>query len=79
MALFGKSQAVQQPLLLTQIDFTKSMIHAASQSVGHILCDGIGHANSADWDEFIQSEAGKRFVQGIRDGAVHLLSKGMAS
>lgn len=76
MKLFG-SPTPAPSLLLTQIDYTKSMVHAAAQEVGRVLCAGIGHINPADWDEWLKSEPGRRFMQSIRDGAVHLLNKGM--
>ena len=75
----GRKQEIAPPLLLTPIGYTKSVIHAASQSVGLMLCEAIGHDKPEDWDEFLRSELGKKFTQGIRDGLSHLLNKGMAS
>jgi hypothetical protein len=65
------------PLMLTQIAFDKSVLHAAAQTVGRMLCENLGHETQTDWDEFMSTESGRRLARGIKDGMMHLLAKGL--
>ena len=65
------------PLMLTQIAFDKSVLHAAAQTIGRMLCENLGHETQTDWDEFMNTEAGKKLARGIKDGMIHLLAKGL--
>ena len=66
------------PLMLTQIAFDKSVIHAAAQDIGKKLCANLGHESEADWDEFIASEDGKELMRCIKKGFLHLVMKSLA-
>jgi hypothetical protein len=66
----------QQPLLLsTEIQFTKSVIHACVQHAGREINEALGVTDQALLDQFLATEAGKRWLQGFREYAIYVLGK----
>lgn len=71
-----KPEPVQQPLLLgTEIKFTKSVIHACVQHVGREINDALGVTDQTLLDQFLTTNAGKRWQQGFREYAIFVLGK----
>ena len=71
-----KPEPVQQPLLLgTEIKFTKSVIHACVQHAGREINDALGVTDQTLLDQFLATDAGKRWQQGFREYAIFVLGK----
>lgn len=71
-----KPLPVQQPLLLgTEIKFTKSVIHACVQHAGREINDALGVTDQTLLDQFLATDAGKRWQQGFREYAIFVLGK----
>lgn len=68
----------QQPLLLaTEIRFTKSVIHACVQHAGREINDALGVTDETLLDQFLATDAGKRWQQGFREYAIFVLGKAL--
>lgn len=63
------------PLLLTEIVYNKSVIHACIQHTGREIGDALGVGDPALLDQFLATEAGKRWHQGFREYAIFVLGK----
>lgn len=76
MSLFGGG-AKAQPLALmgAEINFTRSVIHASVQASARAINEALGVSDQVLVDEFLATEAGKRWLQGFREYAIHVLSK----
>lgn len=71
-----KPVPVQQPLLLgTEIKFTKSVIHACVQHAGREINEALGVTDQTLLDQFLATDAGKRWQQGFREYAIFVLGK----
>lgn len=75
MSLFGKPKGDGALLLKTEITYTRSVIHACIQSSGRTINEALGAGDDALLDEFLATDAGKRWAQGFREYAIHVLSK----
>lgn len=78
--LINKVQSMVKPqdkplLLSTEIKFTKSVIHACVQQAGREINDALGVADGAVLDQFLITDAGKKWVHGFREYAIFALSK----
>ena len=73
--LASKSQA---PALLAQeITYTRSVIHHCVQASARAINEALGSDDPALVDEFLASELGKRWLQGFRDYAIHVLARSL--
>lgn len=63
------------PLLAMSINVTKSCIHAAAQTAGREINEALGVSNIALLDEFLKTDAGKAWLNGFRQYAIHVLAK----
>ena len=76
MKLFGGVDKPQLPALLaTEIKYTRSVIHASVQASGRAINEALGVADEALLDQFLETEAGKRWTQGFREYAIFVLGK----
>lgn len=75
MSIFGEKKPQVPALLGTEIKFTRSVIHASIQASAKAINDALGITDDALCDEFLQTEAGKRWACGFREYAIHVLSK----
>jgi hypothetical protein len=75
--MFSQSKPTQEklPLLSTQISITKSCIHAAAQTAGRDINDALGISNPVLLDDFLKTDAGKAWLNGFRQYAIHALAK----
>lgn len=65
-----------EPLLLrTEITATRSVINAAIQLAAREMNATLGVSDETLLDQFLQTEAGKRWLQGFREYAVFGLTK----
>jgi len=72
----GGGKAAAEPLLLkTEIQFTKSVVHACIQQSARELNAALGITDEALLDQFLATDAGKKWTQGFREYAVYVLSK----
>lgn len=77
MSLFGggKEKAQLPALLATEIKYTRSVIHASIQASARAINEALGVTDDVLLDEFLGTDAGKRWAQGFREYAMHCLSK----
>lgn len=75
MNILSRMKERPPALLAADIKFTRSVIHASVQASARAINDALGITDEALLDEFLQSEAGKRWQQGFREYAIHSLSK----
>lgn len=69
------SQQTKTPLLAVPMNVSKSCIHAAAQSAAKDINDALGVANPVLLDEFLKTDAGKTWMNGFRQYAIHVLAK----
>lgn len=75
MSFFGGDKKNLPALLTTEIKFTRSVIHASIQASAKAINEALGVTDDALCDEFLQTEAGKRWACGFREYAIHCLSR----
>lgn len=64
------------PILLHQdIKYSRSVIHASIQASGRAINEALGISDDTLLDEFLATDAGKRWAEGFRQYAIHVLSK----
>lgn len=65
-----------QPLLLrTEIKFERSVIHSCIQHAGKELNAALGLTDETLLDQYLATDAGKKWVAGFREYAIFALSK----
>ncbi len=75
-AISGSKPATPAPVLLTtEITFTKSVIHACIQQSGRELNAALGVDDQTLLDQFLATDAGKKWMQGFREYAIFALGK----
>lgn len=72
---FGEKKPQLPALLSTEIKYTRSVIHASIQASAKAINEALGVSDDALCDEFLATEAGKRWADGFRQYAIHVLSK----
>ena len=76
MTLFAPGDKAAQPILLQQeIKYSRSVIHASIQVSGRAINEALGITEDAVLDEFLTTDAGKKWAEGFRAYAIHALSK----
>jgi len=74
-AITGTKAAPEPILLKTEIQFTKSVVHACIQQSARELNAALGITDEALVDQFLTSDAGKKWAQGFREYAIFALGK----
>ena len=76
MTLFNSSTNAIQPVLLQQeIKYSRSVIHASIQASGRAINEALGVMDDSVLDEFLATEAGKKWMDGFRQYAAHAVMK----
>lgn len=76
MNAISGGKAAQEPILLkTEIQFTRSVVHHCIQSSARDLNAALGVTDETLLDQFLATDAGKKWTQGFREYAVYVLSK----
>ncbi|TXH44473.1 MAG: hypothetical protein E6Q97_32595 [Desulfurellales bacterium] len=76
MTTITGGKPTSEPLLLkTDIQFTKSVVHHCIQNSARDLNAALGITDEALLDQFLATDAGKKWTQGFREYAVFVLSK----
>ena len=66
----------QEPLLLrTEINFTRSVVHACVQHSARDLNAALGVSDETLLDQFLQTDAGRKWLQGFREYVIFSLGK----
>jgi len=74
-AITGGKAAPEPLLLKTEITFTKSVVHACIQQSARELNAALGISDETLLDQFIATDAGKKWTQGFREYAIFALGK----
>ena len=65
-----------EPVLLrTEITYTKSVMHACIKHAGREINAALGVDDDALLDQFLTTDAGKKWLQGFREYAIFALGK----
>ena len=75
LKLFNQPKGQGELLLRTEINYTRSVIHACIQSSGKTINEALGIEDETLLDEFLATDAGKTWANGFRQYAIHVLSK----
>jgi len=70
-----KPSSVEPLLLRTEIKFERSVIHACIQHTGRELNAALDLTDETLLDQFIATDAGKKWVAGFREYAIFALGK----
>lgn len=75
MSIFGEKKPQLPALLSTEIKYTRSVIHASIQASARAINEALGVTDDTLLDEFLATDGGKRWAQGYREYAMHVLGK----
>jgi hypothetical protein len=70
-----KPQHTEPLLLRTEIKYERSVIHSCVQHTGRELNAALGLTDETLLDQYIATDAGKKWVAGFREYAIFALSK----
>ena len=71
----GKPKPAAMPLLSQEIKYSRSVIHASIQASARAINEALGVTDEALTDEFLATDAGKKWADGFRQYSIHVLSK----
>lgn len=70
-----KARAVSAPLLLAEVPAPKSVFAACIKASAQAINEALGCTDATLLDEYLQTDGGKKWQEGLRGYAAHVVCK----